>query len=285
MNKNIDAAFYRRQAHELVSIYEFDKAIVLCKRLITMNPKLYDNHYFWARTRSNQGEYRWSELKFREVIALNPRDHGALNTLGIVFSMQGKYDQAISVFQRALEVCPENRDLPLNLAITFTKKGDYEEAVKWYGKALEVSPSDVSTHNCMGYLYFLQGKFQEAILKFDDAIQNNPRYEIPYFNKAITFFCQSGMKEEYRTAFELGIQALTGDNSQKLHRLKISVKNYNSEINRVRKESERDDLTPDARLNLEKIQKGFEYVLDRLAIEMEKLENDSKFLFEDDLWE
>jgi len=273
MDRNIDTAFKKRQAHELVNTYEFDKAIVLCKRLITMSPKLYDNHYFWARTRGDQEEYRLSELKFREVTILNPQNPLAFNNMGIALSKQGKYEQAISSYKKGLEISQNHLDMTYNIAIAYTKKGDYEEAVEWYEKALKLSPYDASTHNCIGYLYFLQGKFWEAISKFDNAIQNNPQYEMPYYNKAIALFCELGIGEEPNEAFRLGVKALSGGYNQKLHRLKASLNNYNSELNRVKKELDRPDLKSEARLNLEKIQKGFEFVLNGLAIEAEKFEN------------
>ena len=274
MDKNIDTAFYKDQAQDLLNSYESDKVVVIYKRLIAMTPKVHKHHYYWGRIRGDQEKYQWSELKFREAIILDPQDSYTLNNLGIIFSKQGKYDEAISIFQRALEIPPRNPSLLLNLAITLTKKGDYEEALEWYGKALEGRPSDEYIHNAMGYLWFLQGKYKEAILKFNDAIKYDPWYEMPYFNKAMTFFCQSGREEESKSAFEFGIQAIAGGNVKKFHTLKTSVNNYNSEMNRVLKELEyTEDVGSGVRVNLEKIQKGLEYILGLLAVEVEKLEN------------
>jgi len=194
--------------------------------------------------------------------------------MGIVFLNQGIYDEAISVFQKALEIPPKNTDALLNLAITLTEKGDYEKALEWYGKALEANPLDGYIHSAMGYLWFLQGKYTDALLKFDDAIKYGPLDEMPFFNKAMTFFCQSGMEEASKSAFEFGIQAITGGNVQKLHTLKASVNTYNSEMNRVTKELvECADSGSEVRVNLEKNQKGLEYILGLLAVEIEKLEN------------
>jgi len=271
MNKNIDTELYKGQAQSFVNSYEFDKAIVIYKRLIIMNPKSYDNHDRWARIRSNQGEYQLSELKFREVLALDLQNHAALNSLGIVLSKQGKYDQAISLYKKGLEMRPNHFEIAHNIAIAYTLKSDYEEAVEWYGKALKLNPSDESIHNCMGYLRFLQGKFQEAILKFDDAIKHNPQSELPYFNKVITLFCQSGIEEESRNAFELGVQAFTGGTTEKLHQLKTCVKDYNREVDRVRKELERDDLESEVGIHLEKIHKGLKYILGLLRSQIENL--------------
>ncbi len=273
MNKNIDKSFYRDHSYEFLNKYDFDKAVVICKRMITMDPKFYDHHYSWARTRGDQEEYRKSELKFRKVIVLNPQNPLAFNNLGIALSKQGKYDQAISTYKRGLEISQNHLDVTYNIAIAYTKKGAYEEAVEWYEKALKLSPNDGSTYNCIGYLCFLQGKFKEAILKFEDAIKNYPSYEMPYYNKAIALFCQLGVEEEANDAFRMGIKALSGGYTQKIHRLKATVNNYKSELNRVKKELECGDLRPEARENLGKIQKGFEYVLNGLAIEIEKFEN------------
>ncbi len=274
MDKSINTEFYRGQGEEFLGSYEPDKAVVICKRLIAMDPKVKRYHYWWARIRWGQERYRWSELKFRETIILDPQDPDVLNKMGIVFSNQGKYDEAISVFQKALKIPQRKPDVLLGLAITLTKKGDYEEALEWYGKALEANPLNSSIHNSMGYLSFLQGKYTDALLKFDDAIKHGPLGEFSYFNKAMTLFCQSGMEEESRNAFEFGIQAITNGNVQILHTLKASVNNYNSEMNRVTKEMEHaEDLGPGVRVNLEKIQKGLEYILSLLVVEIEKLES------------
>ncbi len=274
MDKSLDTGFFQNQAQDLLNSYESDKAVVIYKRLIAMTPKFPKHHYYWARIRGYQEKYQWSELKFRETIILDPQDPYTLNTMGIVFSNQGKYDEAISVFLKALETPQLNPDVLLNLAITLTKKGDYEQALEWYGKALEANPLDGYIHNAMGYLWFLQGKYTDAVLKFDDAIKHDPSDEMPYFNKAMVFFYQSGMEEESKSAFELGIQALRGGSVQKLHTLKASVNTYNSEMSRVTKEREyAENLEPEVRVNLEKIQKGLEYILGLLVVEIEKLEN------------
>ena len=109
-----------------------------------------------------------------------------------------------------MELSENDLDLTHNIAICYTEKGDYKEAVKYYDKALKIQPSDPSTHNCIGYMHFLQGEYMKAIGKFNDAIQKDPQYEVPYFNKAMALFCQSGKGKESKNAFELGIQALPG---------------------------------------------------------------------------
>jgi len=271
MNKNLDMAFYQRQSRNFANKAEYDKTVVIYKRLLTINPKSYQSHYFWAWVQNTQENYRHAELKYREVIVLNPQNYVALRNMGISLLNQGKYDQAISFLKRGLEIRPDHDDLLYNLAVAVTKIGDYEEALKLCERALKVRPSNISLHNWVGYLYFLQGKYKEAILKFDDVIQKEPRYTMPYFNKVIALFCQNDTEEEAKKAFEFRIEVVTGRRPQKRHLLEIPVKNFHNEMNRVEKELERTHLGYEARANLTKIQKSFEFVLDLLKREIEKL--------------
>jgi len=271
MDKRLEKRFYQNKYQTYATNLEFDKAVLVSKRLISLDPKCYDHHYSWARIRSDQEEYRLAGLKFREVSIRNPNDHQALNNLGICLAKQDKYDKAITAYKNGLEI-NRNLDLMHNIAIAYTKKGDYGQASDWYAKALEISPRDESLHNCLGYLYVLQGKYEEAIMKFNDAIHSNVRYCMSFFNKALAMFCQGGLEEESIEAFKNGILAVSVGSQQKVLRLKSCMRNYKNELNRAVDNLKRPGMSLERKGNLVNLIKGLEYVLDLLKIETEEFE-------------
>jgi len=271
MNKLLDKRHYLYKSTAHSTNYEFDKELVVIKRLISIDPESYENHYSWARVRRDQEEYRYAGLKFRELAILNPRDHRAFNNLGICLAKQGRHDEAITAYKKGMEL-NTNLDILHNMAITFTQKGDYEQASEWYAKALALSPSDEMIHNCLGYSYFLQGKYEAAIEKFNDAISHDPRYCVAFFNKAIVLFCQNNLEENSEEVLRNGILTLTGGNQQKVQRLKSCIRLYESELNLVQRDLESLGEILGRKDHLESLKRGFEYILDMLRREIEEFE-------------
>jgi len=271
MDKTLDRIYYIRKSKLHSMNDRFDQELVVIKRLISIDPKSYENHYSWARVRRDQDEDSYAGLKFRELAILNPRDHRAFNNLGICFANQGRYDNAIIVYNKAMEITT-NVELLNNMAITFTKMGDYEQASEYYAKALALRPSDEYLHNCIGYLHFLQGKYKAAIAKLDDAISYEPGYCLPYFNKALVLFCQNGLEDESKEVFRKGVLTLSGRKQQKLQRLRSNIRLYSSELSGITRELESSGVTLDRKNQLENLKKGFEYILDLLEKETKEVE-------------
>ena len=189
--------------------------------------------------------------------------------MGISLLNQGKYDQAIYFLKRGLKISPDNHNLTENLAVALIKKGDYEEAMMLCERSLKVYPHNGFIQNWLGYLYSLQGKYKKAIFLFDDSIQYYPDHEMLYFNKTLALFCQDEVQEEkIKKVFEMGIQVIK-KKSQKIDSL---VENFKIEMNRIGKEVECPYLESEDIANLERIHKGFEYVLNLLRLEIGKVE-------------
>jgi len=266
MNKSLDKRYYAYKSTIHSTNYEFDQELVVIKRLISIDPRCYDNHYSWARVWREKEDFRYAGLKFRELAILNPRDHRAFNNLGISFAKQGKHDEAIIAYKKSMEI-QVNVDNLYNMAITFTQKGEHEQAAEWLAKALERSPSDEMIHNCLGYSYFLQGKYESAIEKFDDAISHDARSCVAFFNKALALFCQNSLEEDAKEAFQKGIATLIRGNQQKSQRLKSCIRLYDSELSTVTGDLESSGINKERKDQLENLKRGFEFILDLLKKE------------------
>jgi len=271
MNKSLDKRCYFRRSAAHSANCEFDKELVIFKRLISLDPKCNDHHLSWARIRKDKEEYRYAELKFRELVIMHPKGHRAFNNLGKCLAKQNKHEEAIVAYKKGLNIKISD-ELLLNLAITFTQKGDYEQASECYTKALNLNPLDELIHNCLGYSYFLQGKYEAAIEKFNDAISHDPRYCVAFFNKALVLFCQSSLEEDSKEVFLKGIFALSGENQQKVQRLKGCMRLYMSEMSRVEGHLQSPEMNSDRKNHLENLKKGFEYILDMLRRQIEEFE-------------
>jgi len=271
MNKFLDKRCYIRKAAGHSANYKLDQELLAVKRLISLDPKCNDYHSSWARIQRDQERYRSAGLKYREVVVMNPKDHRAFNNLGKCFAKQNKHEEAIIAYKKGLKI-KTNDELLLNIAITFTEIGNCEEASKWYAKALALNPSNEMIHNCLGYLYFLQGEYQAAIERFDDAISHEPRYCVAFFKKALVLFCQNDFGGESEEVFRNGVLTLSGENQQKIQRLKSCVRLYSSDVKRVREYLKSLEVTLERKNHLQNLKRDFEHILDLLEREIEEFE-------------
>src|SRR5215470_5752599 len=63
------------------------------------------------------GELSESEKRWRAVVQKNPRDAGALASLGVVLSKEGKYPEAARAYRKALTLDPNLPGIQLNLGL------------------------------------------------------------------------------------------------------------------------------------------------------------------------
>jgi Flp pilus assembly protein TadD len=69
-----------------------------------------------------QGKHGEAEVRFSDILRINPRNAEAYNNLGIVRTAQGRTEDAIASFMKARELMPGNAAIEMNLRIASEKR-------------------------------------------------------------------------------------------------------------------------------------------------------------------
>ncbi len=75
------------------------------------------------------GDLEAAERGFREVLAQEPRNLGALGNLGVLLNRRNRPYEAIAVYRRALLLAPREPGLELNLGLAYMKLDDHAKAL------------------------------------------------------------------------------------------------------------------------------------------------------------
>ena len=121
---------------------EFETALAL-------NPRLFEAHYYFARTRFHQGRLDEAMELFRSAAEVDPADFQSRCLRIQILRGTGRADQARTEARGALEVL--ERHLKMNTddarayhlgAGTLIVLGDVERSKQWLHKAIEIDPDD-----------------------------------------------------------------------------------------------------------------------------------------------
>lgn len=108
-------------------------------------------------------DYDRAEARFRELIAIDPDNAGALNYLGYMFADRSVHlDEAHDLIQRALDQEPNNGAYLDSLGWVYYRQDKLDLAAKFLERSLKQYDDDPVVLSHLGDVYFKQGRVDEA---------------------------------------------------------------------------------------------------------------------------
>jgi tetratricopeptide (TPR) repeat protein len=127
-----------------------------------------------AQVLEESGQFAEAEKELRGLLAKDPNDANALNSLGYMFADRGeRLDEAVTLLQRALKVDPGNPSYLDSLGWAFFKQGRLELADPPLTEAADKSPDNSVIHDHLGDLRFRQQRFAEAVVAWERALKGD----------------------------------------------------------------------------------------------------------------
>jgi Flp pilus assembly protein TadD/SAM-dependent methyltransferase len=125
--------------------------------------------------RAHQAGHRSdAERLYRDVLAMEPRNHAALHLLGALIHQSGRGDEAISLIRQAIAIDPHNADYQYNLGAALNAAGRMAEAVEPLSKATALRPQYAEAHFELGNAYARAGQFDSAERSLRRALELQP---------------------------------------------------------------------------------------------------------------
>jgi tetratricopeptide (TPR) repeat protein len=127
--------------------------------------------YQYAQLLQDAGRHADAEQVLRGVLARDPMDANALNSLGYMFAERGeRLDEAVELLRRALKIEPGNASFLDSLGWAFFKQGKLADAEAPLAEAAAKMPANSVIQDHLGDLRFQQKRYAEAIGAWERAL-------------------------------------------------------------------------------------------------------------------
>ncbi len=157
-----------------------DRAIVLYKRILMLNPDHISARFSLGRLQYETGLFDAAEGTYRDLISREPSHWMALNNLGLVLLDRDQPTAALSPLRRAHRLKPDDPGVTHNLGRALSAKGQHERALRFYDKALVLWGEDdlaaVRLHFDRGNALFALERFELAAKAYRRALELDPGY-------------------------------------------------------------------------------------------------------------
>jgi len=144
---------------------------------VRLDPRLFEAHYFWARSCFQRGAHEEALRHFRDACALR-EDFQASLLLAQTLEAMGRRSEAAAAYAQALEVC--DRHIALNpddgRALTMgsvarARAGDRTGALDWAERAIAAEPDDPVIVYAAAGTFAVLGMTDRAVATFSRAIE------------------------------------------------------------------------------------------------------------------
>jgi len=139
-----------------------------------------------ALARHQRGELSAAERIYRQVLADEPADYGALFCLGVLCANTGRLDEGVGLLSEAARVNPEGAEAHACLADALAALGRPAEAVRAYEEAIRLRPAYFEALNNLGNLLQAGGRDIEAAGCYRRAVAAKPDYAPAYNNLGLS---------------------------------------------------------------------------------------------------
>ena len=127
--------------------------------------------YEYAGLLERGGRLGDAERALRGVLAKDPQDANALNSLGYMLADHGqRLDEAVDLVQRALKIEPTNPSFLDSLGWAYYRQGKLELADPPLTQAAERLPTSSAVNEHLGDLRFKQERYEDAVAAFERSL-------------------------------------------------------------------------------------------------------------------
>jgi tetratricopeptide (TPR) repeat protein len=173
-----DSRERRRVVEVLQRTERYHKSIPLLEELLAESPAAVDLRFWLGSAYERTGRYAEAEAELRQVLAMRPDFHLALNYLGYMWADLGEnLDEALELILRAVELEPDNGAYADSLGWVYYRLGRWPEALEQLQRASRLVPGDAVVLEHLGDVLQALGQLTEAkeayrrALRREDASQ------------------------------------------------------------------------------------------------------------------
>jgi tetratricopeptide (TPR) repeat protein len=180
---DLSSDVFRSTYFDLAMAYEklkqFDKAIAMLQKARTLSPTdpLVDIRLARSQQESGKGEDAIKTLQ--AAVAKFPKEPGVKLSLASTFEREKKYNEAEAIFRQMIADDPQNADALNSLGYMLADRGQkLDEAVAFVQRALVIEPGNGAYLDSLGWAYYKQNRFDQAEAPLKEAAAQLPAVSV-----------------------------------------------------------------------------------------------------------
>jgi tetratricopeptide (TPR) repeat protein len=120
------------------------------------------------------GQLAEAEVRYREILAIDPNHVASLHLLGAVAHQIGRHDQAVDLIGKAIALNDRVPAFHNNIGLALRALGRVEDAAVHYTRAVGLQPDFAEAHNNLGNILREQGKLDDAVARYQQVLMLDP---------------------------------------------------------------------------------------------------------------
>jgi tetratricopeptide (TPR) repeat protein len=167
-----DGTYYQVEAEMLMRAGLLDDARALLDAALADKPENPNLLYSRSIVSAKQGDIAAAEVDLRAILAVDPNNATALNTLGYTLAdLTDRHQEAIEMITQALALEPDNPAIIDSLGWVHYRMGNLDKAIEYLRAAYEAYPDpEVAAH--LGEVLWVSGERDQARKVWLEALDN-----------------------------------------------------------------------------------------------------------------
>ena len=162
-----------QQAMQYCQNGEYDKAEVLCRKLIEQDASLHTVLHMLGVLNAQKGAYENAKGWFVEALAIKEDEALYHSSMGNVEKALEQKDSAKQHYLRALQLNPDYAEAHNNLAILLYREKAFTAARAHYTRAVHIKPDYLEAHFNLGLLFLKENNLDAATRQFLNVVRLN----------------------------------------------------------------------------------------------------------------
>ena len=200
---------------------QFSQAELLCRKAITLDPKLAEAHYnLGVLLADDATRVREAEAEYRAAMALDPKLAQAHNNLGLLLAKDAtRVQEAEAEYRAAMALDPKGAGAHNNLGLLLADDATrVREAEAEYRAAMALDPKDAAAHNNLGLLLAKDAtRAREAEAEYRAAMALDPKDAGAHYNLGALLAQDAARAQEAEAEYRAAIEYDPNNTSTYLH--------------------------------------------------------------------
>jgi len=120
------------------------------------------------------GELAKAEVRYREILAIDPNHSDSLHLLGVIAHQIGRNEQAIDLIGKAIALNDRVPAFHNNIGLALRAIGRLEDAVAHYTRGISLKPDFAEAYKNLGDVLKQQGKADAAMMQYQQVLLLKP---------------------------------------------------------------------------------------------------------------
>jgi len=150
---------------------EHERVVALCRQALRFQPSLHAARRELARAYTQAGDFGHAITTLWQILLVDPKDMGAIMSLGWLLLREGGHENAEGLARMALDRDPSNPDPLELLGQALVRAGREAEALGAFGRALLLDPHQPGPQLGAAKALFQQGKAEESRARLDELFK------------------------------------------------------------------------------------------------------------------